>query len=170
MTDRLQVAKILSSGGLYTNENYLALSDNLPGAATALVNFEVGQFGGYRRVSGYESLDSTYHTPAGTGKILGLAIYDESIYAARQKASGNDYDVLKYVSGSGWASTSLTAGQVATSIGKVRTLNHSFTGNKTLILTDGINFPMRLVSTTWTKLNGSSDVDNAKFALMKKST
>ena len=60
MTDRLQVAKILSGGGLYTNENYLALSDNLPGAATALVNFEVGQYGGYRRVSGYEALDSTY--------------------------------------------------------------------------------------------------------------
>jgi len=164
MTDRLQVAKILSGGGLYTNENYLALSDNLPGAATALVNFEVGQYGGYRRVSGYEALDSTYHTPAGTGQILGLAIYNGSIYAARKEASGNDYDVLKYAAGVGWSSTSLTSGQVATNVTRVRTLNHSFTGSKTLILTDGINFPMKLVDTTWTKLNGSSDVDNAKFA------
>ena len=43
MTDRLQTAKVLSRGGLYTNEDFLALSDTLPGAATGLVNFEVGQ-------------------------------------------------------------------------------------------------------------------------------
>ena len=164
MTDRLQTAKILSRGGLYTNEDYLALSDTLPGAATALVNFEVGKFGGYRRISGYKYLDSTYTAPAGTGAILGLFIYDGSIYAARKESSGNDYDVLKYTSGSGWATVSLTAGQVATSVVRVRGLLHSFTGSKSLILTDGINYPMRLVSTTWTKLNGSADVDNAAFA------
>lgn len=164
MTDRLQTAKILSRGGLYTNEDYLALSDTLPGAATALVNFEVGKFGGYRRISGYEYLDSTYTGPAGTGAILGLFIYDGSIYAARKESSGSDYDVLKYTAGSGWASVSLTSGQVATSVLRVRGLLHSFTGSKSLILTDGINYPMRLVSTTWTKLNGSADVDNALFA------
>ena len=81
-----------------------------------------------------------------------------------KKSSGTDYDVLKYGSGSGWSSTSLTAGQSATDVLRVRGLTHSFTGNKSLILTDGINFPMRLVDTTWTKLNGSSDVDNASFA------
>ena len=164
MTDRLQTAKVLSRGGLYTNEDFLALSDTLPGAATGLVNFEVGQYGGYRRVSGYKYLDSSYGRPAGTGKALGIFIYDGSVYAARKEASGNDYDVLKYVSGSGWATTSLTSGQVATDVVRVRGLNHSFTGSKTLILTDGINYPMRLVSTSWTKLNGSADVDNAKFA------
>jgi len=164
MTDRLQVAKILSGGGLYTNENYLALSDNLPGAATALVNFEVGQYGGYRRVSGYKYLDSSHTRPTGTGAALGVFIYNGFVYSARQKSSGTDYDVSKYQSGSGWSSTSLTAGQSATNVVRVRGLNHSFTGSKTLILTDGINFPMKLVDTTWTKLNGSSDVDNAKFA------
>ena len=164
MTDRLQVAKILSGGGLYTNENYLALSDNLPGAATALVNFEVGQYGGYRRVSGYKYLDSSHTRPTGTGAALGVFIYNGFVYSARKKSSGTDYDVSKYQSGSGWSSTSLTAGQSATSVVRVRGLNHSFTGSKTLILTDGINFPMKLVDTTWTKLNGSSDVDNAKFA------
>ena len=164
MTDRLQTAKVLSRGGLYTNEDFLALSDTLPGAATGLVNFEVGQFGGYRRVSGYKYLDSSYTRPAGTGKALGIFIYNENIYTARKKASGTDYDVLKYASGVGWSSTSLTAGQSATNVVRVRGLNHSFTGSKTLILTDGINFPMRLVDTTWTKLNGSTDVDNAKFA------
>ena len=164
MTDRLQVAKILSGGGLYTNENYLVLSDNLPGAATSLVNFEVGQFGGYRRVSGYKYLDSSHTRPTGTGAALGVFIYNGFVYSARQKSSGTDYDVSKYQSGSGWSSTSLTAGQSATNVVRVRGLNHSFTGSKTLILTDGINFPMKLVDTTWTKLNGSSDVDNAKFA------
>tara|TARA_B100000035_G_scaffold167405_1_gene142815 strand:+ start:5436 stop:7001 length:1566 start_codon:yes stop_codon:yes gene_type:complete len=164
MTDRLATLKIPCRGGLYTNEDFLTLSDNLPGAATRLVNFEVSPFGGYRRISGYKYIDATYNRPAGTGAILGLFIYNDVIYAARKKSSGTDYDVLKYVSGAGWSSVSLTAGQSATNVVRIRGLNHSVTGNKSLILTDGINYPMRLVDTSWTKLNGSTDVDNASFA------
>jgi hypothetical protein len=128
----------------------------------------VSPYGGYRRVSGYKYLDASYDRPAGTGAALGLFIYNDAIYAARKEASGTDYDVLKYVSGSGWATTSLTSGQSATSVIRVRGLNHSITGNKSLILTDGINYPMRLVTTSWTKLNGSADVDNAAFAEVYK--
>ena len=168
MTDRLAVAKIPCRGGLYTNEDFLTLSDTAPGSATRLVNFEVSPYGGYRRISGYKYLDASYDRPAGTGAALGLFIYNDAIYAARKEASGTDYDVLKYVSGSGWATTSLTSGQSATSVIRVRGLNHSITGNKSLILTDGINYPMRLVTTSWTKLNGSSDVDNAAFAEVYK--
>jgi len=164
MTDRLATLKIPCRGGLYTNEDFLTLSDNLPGAATRLVNFEVSPFGGYRRISGYKYIDATYNRPAGTGAILGLFIYNDVIYAARKKSSGTDYDVLKYVAGAGWSSVSLTAGQSATNVVRIRGLNHSVTGNKSLILTDGINYPMRLVDTSWTKLNGSTDVDNASFA------
>ena len=86
MTDRLQTAKILSRGGLYTNEDFLALSDTLPGAATSLVNFEVGQFGGYRRISGYKYLDSSHTRPTGTGAALGIFIYNGFVYAARKKS------------------------------------------------------------------------------------
>jgi hypothetical protein len=168
MTDRLAVAKIPCRGGLYTNEDFLTLSDTAPGSATRLVNFEVSPYGGYRRVSGFKYLDASYDRPAGTGAVLGLFIYNDAIYAARKEASGTDYDVLKYVSGSGWATTSLTSGQSATSVTRVRGLNHSITGNKSLILTDGINYPMRLVTTSWTKLNGSADVDNAAFAEVYK--
>ena len=168
MTDRLAVAKIPCRGGLYTNEDFLTLSDTAPGSATRLVNFEVSPYGGYRRISGYKYLDASYDRPAGTGAVLGLFIYNDAIYAARKEASGTDYDVLKYVSGSGWATTSLTSGQSATNVVRVRGLNHSITGNKSLILTDGINYPMRLVTTSWTKLNGSSDVDNAAFAEVYK--
>ncbi len=168
MTDRLAVAKIPCRGGLYTNEDFLTLSDTAPGSATRLVNFEVSPYGGYRRVSGYKYLDASYDRPAGTGAALGLFIYNDAIYTARKEASGTDYDVLKYVSGSGWATTSLTSGQSATSVVRVRGLNHSITGNKSLILTDGINYPMRLVTTSWTKLNGSADVDNAAFAEVYK--
>ena len=75
MTDRLATLKIPCRGGLYTNEDFLTLSDNLPGAATRLVNFEVSPFGGYRRISGYKYIDATYNRPAGTGAILGLFIY-----------------------------------------------------------------------------------------------
>ena len=44
MTDRLQTLKIPCRGGLYTNEDFLTLSDNMPGSATKLVNFEVSPF------------------------------------------------------------------------------------------------------------------------------
>ena len=48
--EKLEAYKMISRGGLDSNENYLELSDNHPGSATALVNFEPGLFGGYRRV------------------------------------------------------------------------------------------------------------------------
>ena len=71
MTDRLAVSKIPCRGGLYTNEDFLTLSDTAPGSATRLVNFEVSPYGGYRRISGYKYLDATYTRPAGTGALLG---------------------------------------------------------------------------------------------------
>ena len=40
MPDQIQSFKLVCSGGLNSNENHLDLSDNRPGAATRLVNYE----------------------------------------------------------------------------------------------------------------------------------
>ena len=58
MADRIQSYKVISAGGLNSNENHLDLAENAPGSATRLVNYEASLFGGYRRVSGFMPLDS----------------------------------------------------------------------------------------------------------------
>ena len=53
MADRVQSYKVICGGGLNSNENHLDLSENSPGSATRLVNYEVSLFGGYRRIEGF---------------------------------------------------------------------------------------------------------------------
>ena len=60
MPDRVQSYKVICGGGLNSNENHLDLSENNPGSATRLVNYEVSLFGGYRRVEGFQPFSSTY--------------------------------------------------------------------------------------------------------------
>ena len=76
MTDALKDVTVLSRGGLFTNEDALALAGSNPGAALRMLNMEISQFGGYRRISGYTSYDSTYGTVTGVGEVVGLWILD----------------------------------------------------------------------------------------------
>ena len=85
MPDQIQSYKLVCSGGLNSNENHLDLSDNSPGAATRLVNYEPGLFGGYRRIEGYDEFDTDYGEVTvsgqltGQGKVLGLAIFKDDV-------------------------------------------------------------------------------------------
>jgi len=58
MPDKVESFKVVCSGGLNSNENHLQLSQDLPGSATRLVNFEVSLYGGYRRVEGFAKYDA----------------------------------------------------------------------------------------------------------------
>ena len=84
MTDALKDVTVLSRGGLFTNEDALALAGSNPGAALRMLNMEISQFGGYRRVSGYTSYDSSFGTVTGVGQILGIWILDGVPYAIRR--------------------------------------------------------------------------------------
>tara|TARA_R110002072_G_scaffold216772_5_gene374255 strand:+ start:832 stop:966 length:135 start_codon:yes stop_codon:yes gene_type:complete len=44
MPDTFKDVTVLSRGGLYTNEDALALAASNPGAAIRMLNFEVSQF------------------------------------------------------------------------------------------------------------------------------
>ena len=57
MVDNYRDATIIARGGLYTNEDPLTLAASQPGAAIRITNFEVSQFGGYRRVNGFAPFD-----------------------------------------------------------------------------------------------------------------
>jgi len=87
MVDNYRDATIIARGGLYTNEDPLTLAASQPGAAIRLTNFEVSQFGGYRRVNGFAPFDSDNPTVPGTGKVLGLWIHQDRVYAARRNVA-----------------------------------------------------------------------------------
>tara|TARA_R100001369_G_scaffold46762_1_gene73163 strand:+ start:833 stop:2929 length:2097 start_codon:yes stop_codon:yes gene_type:complete len=84
MVDGLKDVTVLSKGGLFTNEDALSLANTNPGAALRMLNMEISQFGGYRRISGYADYDSSFGTVAGAGQILGLWILNGIPYAARR--------------------------------------------------------------------------------------
>ena len=84
VSDSFKDVTVLSRGGLFTNEDALVLAVNNPGAATRMLNFEISQFGGYRRISGFTPYDASNTTVPGLGKVLGLWIHQDTVYAARR--------------------------------------------------------------------------------------
>jgi hypothetical protein len=86
MPDSFKDVTVLSRGGLYTNEDALSLAASNPGAAIRMLNFEVSQFGGYRRISGFTPYDASNTTVPGLGKVLGLWIHQDNVFAARRNA------------------------------------------------------------------------------------
>ena len=104
MADRIESYKVVCAGGLNSNENHLDLSENSPGAATRLVNYEPSLFGGYRRIEGFGPYDADYgevddvnNPGAAEGKVLGIAIFKDDvsettlIIAARKDVGSNTY-------------------------------------------------------------------------------
>ena len=89
MADALKDVTVLSRGGLFTNEDALALAGSNPGAAVRMLNMEISQFGGYRRISGYADYDSSYGTVAGSGNVIGLWILEGVPYAVRRNLKDN---------------------------------------------------------------------------------
>jgi len=84
MVDALKDVLVNSRGGLYTNEDTLTLANTLPGSAIRMLNMEVSQFGGYRRINGYADYDSNYGSVTGSGPVMGLWILDGTPYAVRR--------------------------------------------------------------------------------------
>jgi hypothetical protein len=84
MVDALKDVTVLSKGGLFTNEDALSLATTNPGSALRMLNMEISQFGGYRRIGGYAEYDSTYGSVTGLGQVLGLWILDSTPYAVRR--------------------------------------------------------------------------------------
>jgi hypothetical protein len=86
MADNLRDVTIIARGGLYTNEDALTLAGTEPGSAIRMTNFEVSQFGGYRRINGYEYYDADNPQVPGAGKVLGVWIHNDKVYAARRNS------------------------------------------------------------------------------------
>ena len=169
MPDQIENLKIICAGGLNSNENHLDLSDNEPGVATRLVNFEPSLFGGYRRISGYELYNSDFpEVGAGSaeGKIFCVAIFKNDnlgttrIIATRKNTGANTYSFYQYVPLNGWqvisgAPTPATTDGVKT-VAKMRHAQFNFGNGNQIIFVDGVNNAVVYTGTAWYTLNASN--------------
>ena len=170
MADEIESFKLICRGGLNSNENHLDLSDNRPGSATRLVNYEPSLYGGYRRIEGYDYLGGLNTTVGGSnaeGKVLGLAIYKNEhignpyIIAARKDVGANTYKFYKFIDNSGWQviSGSPTRNYVLSSltVDKLRHVQFDWGSGSTICFVDGVNPAIVFDGTTWyTLLQGNS--------------
>jgi len=164
--EKLEAYKMISRGGLDSNENYLELSDNHPGSATALVNFEPGLFGGYRRIEGFQPLEADYadvDDAAAEGKILGIAIYDGKIIAARKQKAGATYNFYAWTSGGDWAPYTTGLTLTSTGIDKIRYATFNFDSDEKVIFVDGVNDPIVFDGTTWSQPTGDQSLPAPKY-------
>ncbi len=95
MPDKIQSFKVVSQGGLDASQNHLLLSEEDPGVAIRLVNYEVSLFGGYRRINGFEPYGGTNLATVGgdegEGRVYNLSIYyDDSLLRAALLAAPKD--------------------------------------------------------------------------------
>lgn len=173
MPDQIQSFKLICSGGLNSNENHLDLSDNSPGAATRLVNYEPSLFGGYRRIEGYDDYDSDYGEvtvdgqATGQGRVLGLAIFKDDatnstkIIAARQDAGGTNYSFYYYTAYIGWRKFTLDHSVTrpmtlnGLTVDKLRHATFNFGTGNHIIFVDGVNPAIVFNGVNWKEIKST---------------
>lgn len=174
MPDAIQSFKLICSGGLNSNENHLDLSDNGPGSASRLLNYEPSLFGGYRRIEGFDEYDTDYGevtvagSSTGQGKVLGIVIFKNdvtggsTIIAARQDASATTYSFYYYTANVGWrkftlnhsATRSITANGLT--VNRLRHVQFNFgTGNK-ICFVDGVNEAIIFDGSHWCEIKSTN--------------
>lgn len=157
MMENTQSQKVVSIGGLNSNVNHIQLSDNEPGSAVELQNFEASLFGGYRRLSGFTplSVSSPEVDAAGAeGRILTVAFYGEDIIVARKQTASATYDFYLF-NGTGW--TKLVTGLTRNSLGvdRIRFVEFNFNGTPKICFVDGVNPACLYDGTTWVEITAA---------------
>lgn len=152
--EQLESQKVVCIGGLNSNVNHIQLSDNEPGSAVDLLNFESSLYGGYRRISGYQPLNEDYpevDSVGAEGKVLVVAIFGSDIITARKQKSSNTYEFYRST-GSGWTKyvTGLTRSSL--NVVRLRFATFNFDGTDKIIFVDGVNPACMFDGTTWTEI------------------
>lgn len=170
MPDNIQVQRVICEGGLDTTENHLLLSQEAPGAATRLINYEVAPSGGYRRINGFTKFDDTYYNvdnAAAEGKILGIAVYTKAdgtyeYFAARKQQSGATYKWYKF-GGGGWAAvTTGVTHTYSSAITRIRHVQVNYDGTPVICFVDGVNKALLYDGTNWAEIDSTNT--GANFA------
>ena len=169
MADRIQSYKVISAGGLNSNENHLDLAENAPGSATRLVNYEVSLYGGYRRINGYAPFDDLHPSVGDSeteaeGKVLCVALFIDDLYdrtialAARKDKDTNSYSFYRHIPYVGWEKvTTLPNTRVMTDnflqVSKIRHVSFNFGDGNRIAFVDGVNPAIIFDGTNWTELS-----------------
>jgi len=159
--EKRQTAKIICSGGLNSNQNYIEMSDQAPGSATTLLNFEPSLFGGYRRIDGFAPLETNYPTvdSAGAeGSILGIDLLTakSQIIVARKTKSVSTYKFYKWNQGADWTAYATGLTHTVTGVIKLRSTSFNFDGTDTVCFVDGVNKAVLYNGTSWVFINSAS--------------
>lgn len=174
MPDRIESYKLVCSGGLNSNENHLDLSDNAPGSATRLVNYEPSLFGGYRRIEGFELYDGDYgevedvaNTGSAEGKVLCVAIFKDDVanntkvIAARKDAGANTYSFYYHTPYIGWRPYTLDHSVTrpmtlnGRTVTKLRHAQFNFGDGNKIIFVDGVNPAIVFDGSHWEQITTS---------------
>lgn len=166
MPDKIDSQRILFQGGLNTAENFLLLSNTNPGFGTRLVNYEAALSGGYRRINGYELVDTdptrdevTNGVDVGEGPVLGVWGFvngtDFEIYAARKKSGSAEYKIYLYESGVGWTTVNTGTTQSSTGVTLLRTETFTTETANMIAIVDGVNKMLLFDGTTWYQVDAA---------------
>ena len=163
MPNKIDSQRVLFQGGLNTSENFLLLSNDNPGFATRLINYETALSGGYRRIDGYIPIDSDFDEVTSVadpaeGPVLGIWGFVApastfTIYAARKLVAGATYGIYKYVAVTGWEIVNTGTTQTATGVDLVRTETFATQTGNMICIVDGVNEALLFNGTTWYQIN-----------------
>lgn len=169
MPDRIESFKMICAGGLNSNDNHLDLSDNRPGSATRLVNYEPSLYGGYRRIEGYDLFDGDYGEVGegvSEGKILGIAYYRNEqlgnpyLIAARKDLGAATYSFWYHTAYIGWRklTTGITHNMTdgVRTVNKIRHVQYDFGSGSQIAFVDGVNNAVVFDGTNWYALNNAN--------------
>lgn len=170
MADELQSNRIVCIGGLDATQNHLSMAVDKPGAATRLVNYEVGLGGGYRRVEGFAPLHPDFpEVGVGLtqGPVLDIAIFNNSTtgrveyYALRRSlAAPTTYTVWKLDPILGWQLVTTGLTRLYTSGALTTTRFMHDVGNdglkNYLVFVDGVNPAMMFDGTNWVEIKSTN--------------
>lgn len=167
-TDEIQSVRVICEGGLNTNESTLILSNDQPGAATALVNYESAISGGYRRINGFQPLDVGF-AEVGVGicegKILWTGVFrntttdENETFAARALIGGATYEFFKLDPGVGWNVVTTPVRDMTGSystVNKIRYVDFNFGSGNHAIFVDGVNPALWYDGTNWLELESTN--------------
>jgi len=159
--EKRQTYKVICEGGLNSNQNYIQLSDQSPGSATTLLNFEPSLFGGYRRIDGYAPLEPSFpivDSAGAEGAILGIDLLTakSQIIVARKTKSVTTYKFYKWNANADWTAYATGLTHTVTGVIKLRSTSFNFDGTDTVCFVDGVNKAVLYNGTTWVFINPAS--------------
>lgn len=162
--DDITSTRIISRGGLNTNENSIVLSNEAPGCATALVNYEVSKSGGYRRINGIDVLDPLAPVVGGVlaeGPVLGITKFYNTVtkvyqtIAARKKVGSATYAFWLLNGGTNWTEIVTPVRNMTGPnrvVTRVRSEQFNFGSGNHIIFVDGVNPALWYNGTAWEEI------------------